>query len=309
MSHDGKKRIGLIVGREVDWPTAFMSGVQKRDKNVTVELVKLSGTSMDALCSYDVIIDRVSHEIPYYRTYLKHASVRGAYIINDPFVWSNDSRFLGTSIVYRLGLKAPKTIVLPKKEVEIDSVPDSFRNLEYPMDWEGIIQQVGVPAILKEVESGGRRISTHVSSVDELIQRYDESGTRNMMLQERISGGQDIHCYVIGQDRVRPLFFQRQDSRYIDAPIDPNSDLYKNLVESAKALTEAYGYDVNLVEFKLTESDLYVINCTNPAPIISRDMLPKSHFDWIVEQTVDVAISRAYEPLPQRVKFKLDKVE
>ena len=63
-------------------------------------------------------------------------------------------------------------------------MPESFRNLLYPMDWEGIIDYVGVPAIFKEILSGGRRLSFRVRSVDELIQRYDESGSRTMILQE-----------------------------------------------------------------------------------------------------------------------------
>ena len=66
------KRVGLIVGREWSMPPEFMKEVNSRDADVVADFVKLGGTSMDQLWGYDVVIDRISHEVPYYRTWLKH---------------------------------------------------------------------------------------------------------------------------------------------------------------------------------------------------------------------------------------------
>ncbi len=305
MSDAGVKRIGLIVGQENEWPSAFMDGINGAEDGMTAEMVKLGGTSMNELCQYDLIIDRMSHEIPYYRTYVKYAAMHGAYVINDPFVWSIDSRFFGTAVASRLGLSVPITIALPNKDVEADVVPDSFRNLSYPMDWENIISQVGVPAIFKEVQSGRQRLSYRVHSVDELIQRYDESGTRNMMIQSLIQGGRDIHCYVIGQEHVLPMYYDREERVYAPDAIGEDDPLYADLVAAARALTQAYGYDINMVEFVAKDGTLTLINCSNPVPVIERELLARQQFDWVVDHTIAVARARLLDPPPRRFRFRL----
>ncbi len=304
MTEDKKNKIGLIVGRENDWPEAFIAALAARDSGVTAEFVKLGGTILDDECPYPVIIDRMSHEIPYYRTYVKYAALNGSYIINDPFVWSADNRFFGTAIANRLGLKSPRTIVLPNKETHTETVPDSFRNLEYPMNWEGITDYVGVPAIFKEIRSGGRRLSVRVHNIDELVQRYDESDTRTMILQEVIQGGQHVHVLMVGMEHALILHYAPEQSRYLPS-IDLDYDTKEHIVESALALTAAYGYDINLIEFNHQDGELIVINSTNPSPLINRQLFSEEQFNWIVDKTVDLALKRLEQPLPQEVPFKI----
>lgn len=298
-------RIGLIVGRETDWPQAFIEAIAKRDEAITAEFVQLGGTYMNDVCPYPVIIDRMSQVIPYYRTYVKYAAMHGSYIINDPFVWSSDSRFFGTAVANRLGLTSPKTIVLPNKEISTNVVPDSFRNLVYPMDWQGIIDYIGVPAIFKESRSGGRRSTKRVNSVEDLIQSYDESGSRTMILQEVIQGGDHIHCFVVGQKNVLPLHYLPEEMRYHENILSNNID---QIVISAKAISKAYGYDINMIEYVIDQDTQYVINSTNPAPVIDRQLMADTQFEWMVDQTVSLAIDRLKHPLPRRVDFKFEKI-
>ena len=71
---------------------------------------------MDDPAEYGVIIDRISHEVPFYRTYLKHAVLAGVTVVNNPFMWSADDKFFGATLATSLGLASPKTVVLPNKE-------------------------------------------------------------------------------------------------------------------------------------------------------------------------------------------------
>ncbi len=304
MSQNEQKRVGLLVGREKDWPEAFIAEMEKRGDGIIAEFVKIGGTFMDDGCPYNVIFDRMSQVIPYYRAYVKYAAMQGAYIINDPFVWSVDSRFFGTAVVNGLGYTSPKTVVLPNKDIETPVIPDSFRNLDYPMDWEGIIEYVGVPAIFKETRSGGRRWAHRVHSVEDLIQRYDESGTRTMILQEIISGGEHIHCLVVGQEKVMPLRYSRSENRYFAEEAMSDNRLTQEIISSAIAITKAYGYDINMIEYKLRDDQIYVINGTNPAPVLDRQLMTEQQFNWAVTETVSLAIKRIQQPPPQRMSFK-----
>ena len=98
------KKIGVIVGREWSFPPAFIEEVNSRDAGVVAEYARLGGTKMNEPCEYAVLIDRISHEIPYYRTYLKNAMLQGAYCINNPFWWSADDKFFGASLISKMGL-------------------------------------------------------------------------------------------------------------------------------------------------------------------------------------------------------------
>src|SRR5439155_23906876 len=82
------KKIGILTGMEWSWPPAFIEEIAKRDEGVIAEFVQLGGTSMNEPCPYRVIVDRISHEVPYYRSYLKNAVLQGTAVINDPFMWT-----------------------------------------------------------------------------------------------------------------------------------------------------------------------------------------------------------------------------
>ena len=107
------KKIGLLVGREWSFPPAFLEEVNNRDVGVVAEYVKLGGTRMNEPCDYAVVVDRISHEIPYYRAYMKNAMLQGAYCVNNPFWWSADDKFFGASLLTVLGIPSPRTLVLP----------------------------------------------------------------------------------------------------------------------------------------------------------------------------------------------------
>ncbi|MCA1554103.1 MAG: hypothetical protein LC737_06975, partial [Chloroflexi bacterium] len=96
-------KIGVIVGREWSWPPAFLEEVNKRHEGVTAEYVKLGGTRMNEPCEYAVLIDRISHEVPYYRSYLKNAMLQGAHVVNNPFMWTADDKFFEASLATKLG--------------------------------------------------------------------------------------------------------------------------------------------------------------------------------------------------------------
>lgn len=305
MSLNVANRIGLIIGRERDWPEAFLAGIAARRPGVTAELVKLGGTYVDEEPGYAVLLDRMSHEVPYYRTYVKYAAMRGSYVINNPYTWAADNRFFGTAVANHLGLRSPRTIVLPNKDVETDVVPDSFRNLQYPMDWEGITAQIGVPAIFKEISSGGRRLSYRVHSVDELIQRYDESGTRTMILQQVIQDGDHIHCLVIAGENTLLLRYDREGNRYLPE-LNLAQDLAGALEESAVAITKTYQYDMNMVEFINRDGEIFVINSTNPAPVLDRQIMNDEQFQWAVEHSIHLALNRLDSPPAQRAPFTIE---
>ncbi len=296
------KKIGLIVGREWSFPPAFLEEVNRRDAGVIAEYVQLGGTRMNEPCPYAVLVDRISHEIPYYRAYLKNAMLQGAYCINNPFWWSADDKFFGASLITRLGLASPKTLMLPSKSYVPGVVSESLRNLVYPLDWQGIIQYVGLPAILKDAWGGGWRNVYKVHTLDELIYAYDQTGTLGMVLQEFIDYDQFVRCICIGQEQIMPIRYDPQTRKYHVEHDHLPSALGARIVHDAQLINRALGYDMNSIEFAVKDGIPYAIDFMNPAPDMDINSITPHYFEWVVKAMADLCIEMAFNPKPQRAE-------
>jgi hypothetical protein len=298
------KKVGLIVGREWSFPPAFLEEVNSRDAGVVAEYVKLGGTRMNEPCPYAVLVDRISHEIPYYRTYLKNAMLQGAYVINNPFWWSADDKFFEAGLATRLGVTSPKTLALPMKSYPEGVVTESLRNLEYPLDWQAITGYVGLPAILKDAWGGGWRHVYRVDTIDELVHAYDQTGTLCMILQEFIEWDQYVRCICVGQDNIMPIKYDPRERRYLVEHDHLAPDLGERIVHDAQTLNRALGYDMNSVEFAVRDGVPYAIDFMNPAPDMDINSITPHYFEWAVKSMADLCIEMAHNPKPQREELR-----
>jgi hypothetical protein len=294
-------KVGLLTGREWSFPPAFIAEVAQRDAGVEVEYVKLGGTSMDEPVPYAVIFDRISHEVPYYRTYLKHAALQGCTVVNNPFMWSADDKLFDASLATQLGVASPKTIALPNREYVpgIDH-QESLRNLKYPLDWKAIADFIGMPCILKDAHGGGWKEVYVCRSLDELIHHYDSSGLLTMIVQEFIEWDQFIRCLALGQRDVLPMKYDPKERRYLVEHEHLSPQLGKRIVGDSLTLMRALGYDMCSLEFAVRDGVPYAIDFMNPAPDMDLNSLTPHYFDWAVKGMADLAIRLAKAPKVMR---------
>jgi hypothetical protein len=298
-------KVGLLVGREWSFPPAFIEEVNRRDEGVTAEMALLGGTIMDEKCPYAVIIDRISHEVPYYRSYLKNAILQGTTVINNPFMWTADDKYFEASLANKLGIASPKTMVLPNKDYVPGIVhPDSLRNLISPMDWQGIVDYVGLPCVLKDAHGGGWKEVYVCHSTEELIYNYDQTGLLTMVVQEFIEWDHYVRCMCLGQEDILPIKYNPHERRYYVEHDHLSSELGQRIVEDSRTLVKALGYDMNTVEWAVRDDIPYAIDFMNPAPDMDVNSLTPFYFDWAVEHMADMAIRLAKEPQPQLTELK-----
>jgi hypothetical protein len=290
-------KVGLFVGREWSWPPAFIEEVNRRNDGVIAEYVKVGGTMMDEEVPYRVIVDRISHEVPYYRSYLKNAVLQGVKVINDPFMWTSDDKFFDASLANKLGVASPRTVVLPNREYVPGIVPsESLRNLNYPMDWQALVDCVGgFPVVLKDAHGGGWRDVYIVKTMEELIQRYNESGLLTMVLQEFIKWDNYARCMCLGQENIHIMKYepgQHGAAHYFEEH-NFSPTLYDRIERDARTLVQALGYDMNTVEFAIQGDVPYAIDFMNPAPDMDINSLGRKHFEWMVVNMADMCIKLA----------------
>jgi len=294
-------KIGLLVGREASFPPAFLDEVRKRGNGVAAEYVKLGGTRTDEPCPYAVLVDRVSHEVPYYRSYLKHAALQGAAVVNNPFVWSADDKFFDGALAARLGVAQPRTVALPNKDYGPGVVHgESLRNLVYPLDWQGVVDYVGLPCVLKDAHGGGWKSVALCVTLDELLRHYNRSGLRTMVVQEYVKWEKYVRCLCVGQEEVLPMPYDPSQRRYIVDPGYLDSRLRDRLVGDSLRLVKALGYDMNAVEWAVRDGVPHAIDVLNPAPDLDVHSLTPTYFRWAVEHLADLAVRLAKQPRAQR---------
>jgi len=299
------QKIGLLVGREWSFPPAFIEEVHKRDDEVTAEYVMLGGTQMDEPNPYAVIIDRISHEVPYYRSYLKNAVLQGVTVINNPFMWTTDDKFFEASLATKLGIASPKTIVLPNKEyVSGIAHPESLRNLRAPLDWQGIIDYLGLPCVLKDAHGGGWKEVYICHSKEELIYNYDQTGLLTMIVQEFIEWDQYVRCMCLGQEQVLPIKYNPHERRYYVEHDHLTPEIGARIVEDSLQLVRALGYDMNTVEWAVRDGIPYAIDFMNPVPDMDVNSLTPFYFDWVIQNMANLCIRLALAPRPQIQELK-----
>lgn len=302
-------KVGLLVGRERSFPDALIREINCRGEDVMAEYVKIGEVTTRQLPEYKVIVDRISHEVIFYQPFLKAAALSGTMVINNPFWRLADDKFFGTVLAERLGIAAPRTLILPSRAYPESIVSESLSNLKTPLDWQAIAQYTGLPAILKPHWGGGWKDVHRVDSVDELLAVYNETNQLCMMLQEYIDWQQYVRCICIGRKNIlitnwdpRRPHFERY--RNVDQKID--DDLTERIRADAIKINEALGYDMNTVEFAVRDGVPFAIDFMNSAPDFDIASLTEVYFPWVVGAMADLVIERAKESDLRRPQYRWD---
>jgi hypothetical protein len=297
-------KIGLLCGREYAFPPAFLERVNAlgKPRGISAEFVKLTGTKMGEPSGYQVIVDRISHEVEYYRAYLKHAVLTGTYVINNPFWWTADDKFFNYAVAQKVGVAVPKTIVLPQKSypADMDLTAESLHNLGYPIDWDGLLDYVGRPAILKPFSGGGWKHVYKVNNREELIAAYDVTGPYCMTLQQFIRFDQYVRCFTFGKTDITPVRYDPHERRYLVEHEYLTPELGARIVKDAQTLNTALGYEMNTIEFAVEDGVPYAIDFLNPAPDFERDRITPHYFEMVVEKMAQLVIDRALTGHPSQ---------
>jgi len=297
---DSVRRIGILFGMERSFPPALADVVGRLGGGrVIAEPVRVGALRQDLPTGYDLILDRISHEIPFYRTYLKCAVATGTQVINNPFWWSADDKFLNNVIARAAGVAVPKTVLLPHKEHPPNTTSESFGNLAYPIDWDGVFSHLGFPIFMKPADGGGWRDVYKVDDADAFFRAYDQTRSLSMMAQEAIEFTDYYRCYGIGRKHVRVMRYDPKaapERRYaLDGPpVDPA--LIRRIEKDCLTLCSELGYDFNTVEFAVRDGVPWAIDFMNPAPDCDIHSVGRENFEWVLTTAAEMLIERALHP-------------
>ncbi|MBK6936740.1 MAG: hypothetical protein IPH18_07515 [Chitinophagaceae bacterium] len=290
------KKIGILHGKERSFPEAFVARINsKNEAGIVAEPVRIEKAIQADPSGYAVIIDRISQDVPFYRTWLKNAAVTGTAVINNPFWWSADDKYFNNCLMEKIGVPVPKTVIIPSRELPDDTTNESFSNLAYPLDWHTIFNYVGFPAYMKPFAGGGWKHVYRLASADEFFNKHSETGQLVMLLQEEIVFTEYYRCYCIGGKHVRIMPYEPRNPhhlRYV-SDFNPGPELLQQMTEIVLKINAYLGYDFNTVELAVRDGIPYAIDFCNPAPDADINSVGAENFEWVVETAASYAIEKA----------------
>ncbi|WP_205510773.1 ATP-grasp domain-containing protein [Longitalea arenae] len=290
------KKIGILFGRERSFPMAFIECVNSRNiYDITAKPVHIDKVIQGAAVEYDVIIDRISHDVPFYRSWLKNAAICGTAVINNPFWESADEKFFNNCLAVQIGVPVPKTVMLPSYELPADTSPESFANLAWPLDWENIFEYVGFPAYMKPYAGGGWKHVYKLHNSADFFQIHKETGQLVMLLQEEIVYEAYYRCYCIGGKYVHIMPYEPRNPHHLRYKCDfnPSPDLRRQMEDIVIRLNQFLGYDFNSVELAIRDGVPYAIDFCNPVPDADPHHIGDDNFEWVVDTAATYAVERA----------------
>ncbi len=290
------RKIGLSLGADVCWPICYEALLQKLDLAVpdgddeirfTVERVDIEPFDLRQPCSYDLVIDRLTHWYHLSREWIKKAILTDdLYVFNNP--WSLQSMEKQTSYcaMMRLGFPIPDTwLIPPKAYAESADLQPTLKRYAKLFDLGAIGDKIGYPLFMKPYDGGAWVGVTGVDDSASLLAAYNSSGTRVMHLQKGvIPHDAFVRCIGLGPqwrcvnyDPDAPLHDRyRMDFNFLPAEQE------KHLADMTMVINAFFGWDFNSCEALRNGSVWHPIDFANACPDSQVTSL-HFHFPWLIK--------------------------
>ncbi len=287
--------IGLLLGAEEDWPSAFEALARKlgvlhtadgAQHRIETERVSIEPFNLRDKPRQDLCIDRLAYWYYHPREWLKKAALMDdVYLLNSPFTFQSMEKHSAYCAMLRLGLNVPNTVLVPYKH-PVDNARWAYTSAKYnqQFDLDQIAGDMGYPLFMKPFDGGGWRGVSRVRNSDELHKAYDESGEMLMHLQESIDFDVFARALTIGPESMVMKF----------RPDEPMHDRYevshdflsekagKEAIAISQTVNAFFRWEFNSCEMLVKDDVLYPIDYANACPDVAVTSL-HYYFPWAMK--------------------------
>jgi hypothetical protein len=297
--------IGLLLGTEEDWPTAFETLVERlgpiewrnQRHELTTERIVNEPFDLRYKPRYSLVIDRLAwwYDLP--RAWLKKVALMDdVYLLNNPFTFQSMEKHSAYCAMLRLGLKVPDTWLIPHKvptpiaqfEHMAEKFPEVAARYNAPFELEDIGDRVGFPLFMKPFDGGQWVGVSRVGSPEELRAAYDESGARMMHVQAAV---EDFDVFArslsIGAETMvmrfepdRPMHDRYQVEHGF---LPPN--LGWEVVTVSRLVNAFFRWEFNSCETIVKDGEAAPIDYANASPDVAITSL-HYYFPWAIRALV-----------------------
>jgi hypothetical protein len=288
--------IGLSLGADVDWPICYEEILQKLDLKIPfegdtvtlkTERVTIEPFDLQQPCKYTVLLDRLTHWYHTSREWIKKSVVMDdLYVLNNPWAIQSMEKQTTYCAMMRLGLKVPRTWMVPPKSYEgHEDLDTTLKRYAKLFDLTKVGEDLGYPMFMKPYDGGAWRGVSMVKNAEALRDAYEKSGTTIMHLQAAVDGfdlfvrtiGIGPQVYIVKYDPGAPLH-----ARYEVAFDFVNDQEATRLIQQGLTINSFFGWDFNSCESLRKDGVFYPIDFANACPDSQVTSL-HFHFPWLVK--------------------------
>jgi hypothetical protein len=290
--------IGLLLGTEDDWPTAFeeilrrlgpVPGPDGALHSFDTERMTIEPFSLRDRARQELVIDRLAYWYYHPREWLKKAALMdGVYVLNSPFTFQSMEKHAAYCAMIRLGLKVPETVLVPYKN-PLDNARYAYTSAQYnrPFDLDAIAGQIGYPLFMKPFDGGGWRGVSRISNPAELHAAYDASGQMLMHLQKAVDYDIFARSLSIGAETMVMKFQPDQPMHYRYA-VEHNflsPQVGDEVVTISRLVNAFFRWEFNSCETLVFGDEVYPIDYANACPDVALTSL-HYYFPWAIKALV-----------------------
>ena len=292
--------VGLLLGTELDWPTAFEALVRAvgpvtdghgRTHEIETERVTIEPFRLRDAPRHDLVIDRLAYWYYHPREWLKKANLMDdVYLLNSPFTFQSMEKHAAYCAMMRLGLKVPETLLVPYKN-PVDHAKWAYTSAQYnqSFDLDAIADDLGYPMYMKPFDGGGWRGVSRIESPDDLHRAYDESGEMLMHLQSAMPHDVFARALSIGPEtmvmRFRPEMAMHDRYEVRHDFLSPEAG--EEAVTISQVVNAFFRWDFNSCEMLVAHDgpEIYPIDYANACPDVAVTSL-HYYFPWAIKALV-----------------------
>ena len=287
--------IGLLLGAEEDWPTAFEALVRRMgllttadgiEHRIETERVTIEPFNLRDKARQDLCIDRLAYWYYHPREWLKKASLMDdVYLLNSPFTFQSLEKHSAYCAMLRLGMKVPNTILVPYKN-PVDNARWAYTSAKYnrSFDLDALADELGYPLYMKPFDGGGWRGVSKVDDVTGLHKSYDESGEMLMHLQESIDYDVFARALTIGPETMVMKFRPElpMHDRYEVSHDFLTPEAGQEAITISQTVNAFFRWEFNSCEMLVKGDQIYPIDYANACPDVAVTSL-HYYFPWAMK--------------------------
>jgi hypothetical protein len=291
--------IGLLLGTEEDWPTAFeeilrrlgpVRGTGGARHVFDCERITIEPFGLRDRPRHHLVIDRLAYWYYHPREWLKKVALMdGVYLLNSPFTFQSMEKHAAYCAMMRLGLKVPDTVLVPYKN-PVDNARYAYTAARYnrPFDLDAVAQQIGYPLYMKPYDGGAWRGVSCIRDPAELHAAYDQSGEMLMHLQKAIEGYDAFaRSLSIGAETM-VIRFQPEQPMHQRYAVDHDflsPSAGAEVVAIGRLINAFFRWELNSCETLVAGREVYPIDYANACPDLSLTSL-HYYFPWAIRAMV-----------------------
>jgi D-ala D-ala ligase C-terminus len=287
--------IGLLLGTEEDWPTAFETLVSRLgpvtdaagdQHRIGTERVTIEPFDLRDAPRYELVIDRLAYWYFHPREWLKKVALMDdVYLLNSPFTFQSMEKHAAYCAMIRLGLKVPPTVLVPYKDP-----PENSRwqytaaRYNRSFDLDELAERIGYPLFMKPYDGGQWIGVSRIRNRDELHSAYDESGQRLMHLQASVEGFEVFaRSLSIGAETMVMKFRpdEPMHDRYEVAHDFLTPEVGEEVLTISRLVNSFFRWEFNSCECLVRGDQVHPIDYANASPDVALTSL-HYYFPWAI---------------------------